>query len=334
MHFLITGHTGFKGAWLSMLLKIQGHKVSGLALEPTSNSLYTRASLANIFSNDFRVDIDREIPKDVIKSNPDVLIHLAAQPLVKESYKNPVSTFQTNVIGTLNVLELTKYLELSSSLFITTDKVYKISDSKKAYSETDELGGNDPYSASKAAADIAIQSWRKSFTSRPVGIARAGNVIGGGDFAENRLLPDLVNSYSLSKPPVLRYPNSIRPWQHVLDCLNGYLHLIDFQATHEISSEWNFGPSKRDRHTVKEVAEKVGEQWGQYKNWQADQLDHEKETAFLMLNSEKSRKILKWKEKLDFEEAMNWTSKFYFDDLAGEDPRKLMENQINKFLAI
>ena len=334
MHFLITGHTGFKGAWLAMLLKAQGHKVSGLALEPTPESLYTRASLSNIFSSDFRVNIDNQISKEVTKCNPDVLVHLAAQPLVKESFKNPLPTFQTNVMGTLNVLELTNYLDLSSSLFITTDKVYKISNNKKAYTESDDLGGNDPYSASKAAADLAIQSWRSSFASYPIGIARAGNVIGGGDFGNNRLMPDLVNSYSEKKTPVLRYPNSIRPWQHVLDCLNGYLKLIDFQRESKISSEWNFGPGKRDVHSVKEVAEKVGKHWGQNKNWVLDKENHPKETGILMLNSEKARKQLKWKEKLNFEESINWTAKFYFDDKSGKDPRKLMENQINDFLAI
>jgi CDP-glucose 4,6-dehydratase len=334
MHFLITGHTGFKGSWLSLLLKLQGHKVSGISLPPTPKSLFELSGLQSIFDADLRMDISQEIHKDVYKLKPDILIHLAAQPLVKESYKNPILTFNTNVIGTLNVLEITKQMSLLSTLVITTDKVYRVSGKNSGYVESDSLGGNDPYSASKAAADLATQSWRMSFGNHPIGIARAGNVIGGGDYAQNRLLPDLIESYINNRPPVLRFPNSVRPWQHVLDCLNGYLKLIEFQINDSVASEWNFGPRNSEIHTVKDVAEKVGSFWPGSLKWQMDDSAHEKETEILTLNSEKARTLLNWEEKLDFDKSIDWTSQFYFGMHSGKDPRKLLEEQISTYLAL
>jgi CDP-glucose 4,6-dehydratase len=332
MHFLITGHTGFKGSWLSVMLKLQGHKVSGLSLAPVPESLFNQARLKDLFDADLRIDISKEIDHDFTNSKPDVLIHLAAQPLVKESYKDPILTFKTNVIGTLNVLEITKQLSLLSTLIITTDKVYQINVENNGYVESDPLGGNDPYSASKAAADLATQSWRNSFSNHPIGIARAGNVIGGGDFAQNRLLPNLMESYLNDRSPILRFPNSIRPWQHVLDCLNGYLKLIEFQIQESIASEWNFGPRNSEVHTVKEVAEKVGSFWPGSKKWEIDDSVHEKETDILTLNSEKARTLLEWEEKLDFHNSIDWASQFYFDMHSGKDPRKLLEKQIDNYL--
>jgi CDP-glucose 4,6-dehydratase len=173
-----------------------------------------------MFENDFRIEIrnSMELTQAIEKIEPEVIIHLAAQPLVRESYKDPVGTFETNVLGTLNLLEATKELKsLKATLIITTDKVYKNKNHLRGYVETDELGGDDPYSASKAAADIAAQSWVKSFATSPVAIARAGNVIGGGDWATDRIVPDLVNAYTSNQRPTLRYPDAIRPWQHVLD---------------------------------------------------------------------------------------------------------------------
>jgi len=192
MHYLITGHTGFKGSWLSLMLQVQGHTVSGISLDPLEKSLFNQANLGEIFENDFRIDIrnSKEFRQAVEKVEPEVIIHLAAQPLVRESYKDPIGTFETNVLGTLNLLEATKELSnLKSTLIITTDKVYKNYNHLRGYVETDELGGDDPYSASKAAADIATQSWVKSFATSPVAIARAGNVIGGGDYGFCTLCP-------------------------------------------------------------------------------------------------------------------------------------------------
>ena len=197
MHYLITGHTGFKGSWLSLMLQIQGHEVSGISLNPPQKSLFVQAEIEGTLKHDFRIDIRNreELTKVIHTVNPEIIVHLAAQPLVRESYKFPVETFETNVIGTLNVLEATKDLKnLQAALIITTDKVYKNNRHLRGYVETDELGGDDPYSASKAAIDIAAQSWIKSFATVPIAIARAGNVICGVDWATDRIIPDLVNA--------------------------------------------------------------------------------------------------------------------------------------------
>jgi CDP-glucose 4,6-dehydratase len=265
MHYLITGHTGFKGSWLALMLEMQGHTVSGIALDPPAKSLFNQAELSPIFKHDLRLDIrDRAAMKQAVEMiDPEVIIHLAAQPLVRESYRIPVETFDTNVLGTLNILEATRELKhLKAALIITTDKVYKNHNHLRGYVETDELGGDDPYSASKAAADIAAQSWIKSFAKVPMAIARAGNVIGGGDWAQDRIIPDLVNAYSSGILPTLRYPNAIRPWQHVLDCLNGYLKLINHQLSSGVGGEWNFGPDLAEKHSVGDLVTTFAEKWG------------------------------------------------------------------------
>jgi CDP-glucose 4,6-dehydratase len=299
MHYLITGHTGFKGTWLSLLLHSRGHKISGISLAPEKNSLYDRVHLENILENDIRCDIrDSEKLADHFKKiNPDVVIHLAAQALVRESYKSPLATFETNVIGTLNVMKASQQIEaLTAQLIITTDKVYKNINKPEGYIETDALGGQDPYSASKAMADIAAQSWLSSFDNPPSAIARAGNVIGGGDVCGDRLIPDLIHSYSIGITPKLSAPNSIRPWQHVLDCLNGYLLLIDAIIKGTGSGEWNFGPKDNEINTVADVAEIAGSIWGLETKWEQDEGLHPHEANLLLLNSEKARTKLEWKD--------------------------------------
>jgi CDP-glucose 4,6-dehydratase len=266
--------------------------------------------------------------------NVDVVIHLAAQPLVKASYKSPIDTFQTNVIGTLNVLEASKELAPKAILIITTDKVYKNTDKTTGYVESDPLGGSDPYSASKAAADIATQSWRSSYGVTPISIARAGNVIGGGDFAENRLMPDLVHSFIEDKAPIIRYPQSIRPWQHVLDCLNGYLSLVDKQLNDGVNGEWNFSPPATPTHAVSEVASEAAKLWGSNKQWQQDAGEHKPETETLLLDSTKARKVLAWSEKLDFQESLSWTIDFYKRVNQGEAQQSVLQDQVNQFLSI
>lgn len=315
MHYLITGHTGFKGSWLSLMLEMQGHKVSGISLDPTEKSLFNQANLHEIFQNDLRIDIrDGAAVKETIKKiNPEVLIHLAAQPLVRESYRIPVETFDINVIGTLNVLEASRELKnLKAALIVTTDKVYKNSNRLRGYVETDELGGDDPYSASKAAADIATQSWIKSFAKAPVAIARAGNVIGGGDWAQDRIIPDLANAYSSGELPTLRYPDAIRPWQHVLDCLNGYLTLLDKQVVDGLVGEWNFGPNLDVKYSVSDVVSSFAKTWGvEGETWKLHSENQLHESGYLLLNSEKSKYNLGWSEKLDFVESIQWTVDWY-----------------------
>lgn len=336
MHYLVTGHTGFKGSWLVMVLRSLGHTVSGIALDPESESLFNQAQIQDFMEQDFRIDIrDRVSLTSTVKLlNPDVIIHLAAQPLVRYSYAHPVETFETNVLGTLNLLEATKGLaNLKATLIITTDKVYKNLGHKEGYVEDDALGGDDPYSASKAAADIATQSWVKSFAQTPVSIARAGNVIGGGDWAVDRLIPDLVRSYRAFNVPTIRNPNSIRPWQHVLDCLNGYLLLVDSMLARGTQGEWNFSPNHKEKRLVSEVIEGFSHFFEVTGSpWKLDQGEHPKESDFLLLNSAKSRTQLGWVDQLDFQETLKWTASWY-RDFTQEGAKATTVQQIETFLS-
>ena len=339
MHYLITGHTGFKGSWLSLMLQMQGHIVSGISLDPPEKSLFQQAELSSIFQNDLRIDIrdSHSLSRAVKSIDPEVIVHLAAQPLVRESYKDPIGTFDTNVLGTLNLLEATKELsDLRATLIITTDKVYKNHNHLRGYVETDELGGDDPYSASKAAADIATQSWVKSFATSPVAIARAGNVIGGGDWAADRIIPDLVNAYSSNQIPTLRYPNAIRPWQHVLDCLNGYQSLVNKMLTHGISGEWNFGPDLRDKREVLDLVKVFAKAWGVQESdpaWTIEETEQPHEAGYLLLDSSKSRNTLGWSDRLSFQQNVDWTSNWY-QSIGISGAREISNYQIEKFLAL
>ena len=337
MHYLITGHTGFKGSWLSLILSIQGHTVSGISLNPELRSLYIDANLANIFERDLRVDIrDQVALRRAVKDiSPEVIIHLAAQPLVRYSYLHPQETFDTNVMGTINLLEATRTLkDLKAVLIVTTDKVYKNFNHLRGYFETDELGGVDPYSASKAAADLAGQSWIASFADVPMTIARAGNVIGGGDWAADRIIPDLVRAYSSNEIPVIRYPEAIRPWQHVLDCLYGYLKLIDAQISDQVSGEWNFGPNLLTKSTVAQLVAKFGEAMGlDDSTWVLENSSSPHEAGYLLLDSTKARSILGWKDRLDFDSTINWTADWY-KNAVNFDVRSVTEGQVSRFLSI
>ena len=339
MHYLVTGHTGFKGSWLSLMLQMQGHTVSGISLNPPEKSLFNQANLSNLFQNDLRIDIrnSAELSSAVKKIDPEVIIHLAAQPLVRESYKDPVGTFETNVIGTLNLLEATRVLTgLRATLVITTDKVYKNHNHLRGYVETDELGGDDPYSASKAAADIATQSWVKSFATSPVAIARAGNVIGGGDWATDRIIPDLVNAYSSNQTPTLRYPHAIRPWQHVLDCLNGYMKLVDSMIKDGISGEWNFGPDLMDKYEVMDLVKVFAKVWGVHESdsaWTIEETEQPHEAGYLLLDSNKARESLGWTDELSFSDSIDWTAN-WFKAAQTNDPLQVTTNQIKYFLSI
>ena len=336
MHYLITGHTGFKGAWMALMLGERGHRVSGISLEPIKDSIFNRVNLAATLENDIRCDI-RESAKLSLhfnQVNPDVVIHLAAQALVRESYKNPTDTFEVNAIGTLNVLNASQQIsDLRAQLIITTDKVYKNIGKSSGYVETESLGGQDPYSASKAMADIATQSWLSSFENPTTAIARAGNVIGGGDVCADRLIPDLVNSYSAGLTPKLRAPNAVRPWQHVLDCLNGYLTLVDALIDNNAAGAWNFGPDENQSKTVADVADIAGGVWGVEKSWENDLGNHPHEASLLMLNSNKARTELGWSDKLSFEESVKWTIDWYKNVHNGNDPLEETLKNISAFEA-
>ena len=311
MHYLITGHTGFKGAWLAMWLEGQGHQVSGLSLDPIPGALFEQANVSSLMTHDIRGDIrDLDVVKNALQATkPDVVFHLAAQPLVRESYQDPRGTIETNVIGTMNLLSaVAETPSVKAHIVITTDKVYKNIDQIWGYKEIDPLGGDDPYSASKAMADILTQSWIKSFGGPPTAIARAGNVIGGGDVSKDRLFPDLLNAYLSGEAPVLRYPEAVRPWQHVLDCLNGYLKLSDALLSGNGQGEWNFGPETSSFVNVGDVATYVREIVGESApNWTTTGEPQPHEANLLSLDARKAELELNWHNKLSFKESLKWT---------------------------
>jgi CDP-glucose 4,6-dehydratase len=237
-------------------------------------------------------------------------------------------------MGTLNFLDGVRDSDIRAAVVITTDKVYKNKNLLRGYTENDELGGHDPYSASKAAADIATQSWVASFECKNVAVVRAGNVIGGGDWAADRLIPDLVNAFKKGVPARIRYPSSIRPWQHVADCLAGYLALSHLGLQSGLTGEWNFGPMIDTSATVSKVADLAVEFWGGNAAWELDNDPQLHEAGYLMLDSTKSRENLEWEEKLNLESRIEWTLKFYKDFTQGRNPRQLLENQVSQFLTL
>jgi CDP-glucose 4,6-dehydratase len=334
VHYLVTGHTGFKGTWLALLLNQAGHEVSGLARDPVHGALYERVGGSSLLQTDHRIDIRdaAAVQGAITQLEPDVVIHLAAQPLVRESYRDPRGTFDTNVSGTVNVLEAVgKTDSVQATLIVTTDKVYRNDGRSVGYVESDPLGGHDPYSASKAMADLATQSWRASYPASPVAIARAGNVIGGGDVSPDRLMPDLLAGFASGRPVDIRSPHAIRPWQHVLDCLQGYLLLVDQMLDIGTEDEWNFGPSPDGFLTVADVANAAAERWGEGASWQVDEGEHPPEAGTLTLDATKARQSLGWRDRLSTPEAIAWTVEWEQEVLGGVEPLQVTLDQIKAF---
>ena len=340
---LITGHTGFKGSWLCKLLLELGSKVSGISLQAEKVSLYNLLKLDNeVESHICDIRKLKNIENIVKEINPDIIFHLAAQPLVIESYNNPVYTFETNIIGTINILEaLRKLNNLECAIMITTDKVYDNKEWAWGYRENDSLGGNDPYSSSKACAELIIKSYKKSFFENlNIATARAGNVIGGGDFARDRIIPDIVRAIERNESVELRNPNSVRPWQHVLDVLNGYLLLaynliennknISANKNGELPS-YNFAPIDNKQtveYITKVFIESIGK--GNYKI--KSQNTNKKEMNILRLDSSLARKELLWEEKFDTEEAVKQTALWYREYLNNKDiTDKQIKDYTNSF---
>lgn len=311
MHILITGHTGFKGAWLTFLLKELGHKVSGISLPPRNSSIYANSNQNKMMKREMFTDIrDYDSCYKFIKnSKPDAIIHLAAQPLVRKSYREALITYETNFNGTLNVLEISISLSIESTLIVTTDKVYEDQKRKAGYVERDSLGGFDPYSNSKALSDLLTQSYINRYPDRNLGIARAGNVIGGGDDGEERLLPDIFQSIKSDSNLFLRNPAAIRPWQYVLDCLHGYFLGLNNIKNVEMPI-WNFGPSRH--YTVHDFVKIFISKFGQPINITTNvDSDYMKETDYLILNSTKAQNELNWKPKMDLETTIESTLEWY-----------------------
>lgn len=334
MHYLITGHTGFKGSWLALWLNSLGHEVSGISLDPIPNSLFDRATISECLQNDFRIDIRKsdEVTTAVSQINPDVVFHLAAQPLVRESYLDPRYTFETNVMGTLSLLEaVSSTKSVKAHVVVTTDKVYRNINQVAGYVESDPLGGHDPYSSSKAMADLLTQSWISSFPGAPTTIVRAGNVIGGGDVSKDRLMPDLISAYLNKKVPTLRYPNSVRPWQHVLDCLNGYLMISESLLSGQVHPMMNIGPDKESFVTVAKVAELVATQLSVEPTWNLSETNEPHEAGLLSLDASLAKTALGWHDKLKFTDAVTWTTDWYQKVQGNESAKNVTINQIQAF---
>jgi CDP-glucose 4,6-dehydratase len=334
MHFLVTGHTGFKGSYLLKLLLKRGHKVSGFSLDPEKDSIFALGDLESQLEFDFRGDIrEFDTLKNAVEvSSPDFIIHLAAQSLVMKSYRYPLETFEVNVNGTLNVLAAAEVAKnLKGVLIVTTDKVYKNQLKVDGYVESDPLGGTDPYSASKAMADIATQSWVHSYKTVPICIARAGNVIGGGDVSEGRLIPDVIAGLILKEAPCLRNPHAVRPWQYVLDCLNGYLTLVDQMLSRDVDISWNFGPKPSEFKTVQKVVEEIFKNWDSPQNWIQSNTESFPEASYLTLDSTKARKHLNWTDRLSFEEGVEWTVNWHKNILNGSNHADQLEWAVNHF---
>ena len=335
---LITGHTGFKGTWLSRILILAGAKVYGLALEAEKNSLYSKIEKLGLEASTI-LDIrnSQSIDNYFKEYKFDGIFHLAAQPLVRRSYKEPVQTFETNVMGTVNILNAV--LSNNSATWIivvTSDKVYKNVNKIDGYTEEEPLGGRDPYSASKAATEMAVSAWQTisdySVNKIKICSVRAGNVIGGGDSAEDRLLPDLIRSFHSNNIAVIRNPNSIRPWQHVLDPLNGYLIFGANLSNKEVNSfSYNFGPGDGSKLTVKEVAEIACSKWPDSRGIHI-KIDpnavHESE--LLWLSSTLATNELGWHNKLEAREAINWTLEWEKLSMSSS-PLNAVDKQIYSF---
>lgn len=316
---MVTGHTGFKGSWLSMWLNELGARVAGYSLPepPTVPSHFEMCQLENCMV-DVRGDVrDLEALREAIATHrPAVIFHLAAQPLVLRAYEDPVETFDVNVGGTINLLEAVRTSDfVQAVLCITTDKVYEIQDWVWGYRENDRLGGRDPYGASKAMAEMAIASYRRSYfgDGPAVASARAGNVVGGGDFADYRLVPDCMRALMAEEPIRLRNPEHVRPWQHVLESLSGYLWLAAQLLRHgnDFAEGWNFAPGERRGVTARAVAEKAIELWG-YGEWTSDgAVQAPKETSVLRLSGDKAANRLGWRPAYTWEETLRETVAWY-----------------------
>ena len=336
---LLTGHTGFKGSWLALWLDSLGARVSGFSLDvPTSPSLFEAARVAESL-RDGRGDVrdPRAVRAAMDEARPDVVLHLAAQSLVRQSYAQPVETYATNVMGTAHVLEAARLAaSVRAVVVVTSDKCYENRESGRAYVEADPMGGHDPYSSSKGCAELVTAAYRHSFFKEgkaAIASARAGNVIGGGDWSQDRLIPDIYRAAAARQPVRIRNPKAVRPWQHVLEPLAGYLLLAERLHTEgpQLAEAWNFGPDKTDSRPVAEVVDRVVKLWGDGLRWEADPGSHPHEAILLRLDSAKARKHLAWQPRLPLDEALAWTVDWYKAFLGRQDVRRVSLAQIARY---
>ena len=341
---LVTGHTGFKGSWLSLWLQKLNADVIGFAKSiPTNPSHYELADVESGMTSIIGDVCDYEKIEDTIKEfKPEIVIHMAAQAILRESYSNPVETYSTNVMGTVNLLEsIRKVGNVKVILNVTTDKCYEPNNSSNGHIETDKLGGYDPYSNSKACSELVTASYRNSFFNQKenqklnvsLATCRAGNVIGGGDWGKDRLIPDIIRGILKKETIKIRNPNSTRPWQHVLDPLNGYLTLAErlWSSGFEFSEGWNFGPQEDDEKSVKWIVEKLTEQWSKDIRWDVDNGVNPHEENHLRLDCSKANSRLGWMPKLNLEKGLEWTIQWYKQYEQNKDMREITERQIEEF---
>jgi CDP-glucose 4,6-dehydratase len=340
----VTGHTGFKGSWLALWLNKLGAQIRGYALDPcTEPNLFNLASVANVV-DDVRGDVRdyAKLQASMTEFAPEVVFHLAAQPIVRRSYTDPVGTYGTNVMGTVYLMEaIRKTPSVRAVVCVTTDKCYQNQEWIWPYRETDPLGGYDPYASSKACAEIISAAYRSSFFPVQrlhehhvaVATARAGNVIGGGDWSEDRLIPDLVRGFRSGEPVLIRRPNAIRPWQHVLDPLHGYMMLAQelLEQHPRFASSYNFGPSDDDIWPVERIATKLADMWGKGASWIRDSVPSVHEDHVLRLDASKARVELRWKPGLKIEAALEWTMTWYRAWNQGDNMAEFTLTQISEY---
>jgi CDP-glucose 4,6-dehydratase len=350
----LTGHTGFKGGWLALWLASRGAIVRGYALDPnTSPNLFTEARIASAEGaispeNDIRGDIRNSATLEPALQSfaPEVVFHLAAQPLVRFSYEDPILTYETNVIGTARVLDaIRRTPSVRAIVSVTTDKVYENHETLRPYVESDPLGGYDPYSSSKACAEIVSAAYRQSYfpvdkiANHGVALAtaRAGNVIGGGDWSSDRLIPDLIRGFLSGQPVRIRRPDSIRPWQHVLEPLHGYIRLAEQLLSPEaarFATAYNFGPSDSDAQPVSWIVEKMTNFWGNGASWILDPDQGVHEAGYLKLDASRAGKDLNWTPRLNLENALDWLVQWYRASQSRADMNSFSINQIQQYEAL
>lgn len=336
----ITGHTGFKGGWLSLWLQSLGAEVHGFSLLPPTNpNLFSTARIEMGMSSSTIADIRNleQLTTAIQKAQPEIVFHLAAQPLVRYSYQNPVETYAVNVVGVVNLLEAVRASAgIKALVNVTTDKCYENREWPWAYRENEALGGYDPYSSSKGCAELVTAAYRNSFLAGqgiPVATARAGNVIGGGDWAADRLLPDIFRAIDSGTPLVIRSPSSIRPWQHVLEPLSGYLILAEnlYQRGQEFAEAWNFGPVDDDAKTVLWILEHISRRT-QKLSWQITTDEQSHEATYLKLDSSKAHSRLLWHQRWRLTTALGKTLDWHRAWLSGQDMQAITLAQINEYL--
>ena len=340
---LVTGHTGFKGAWLCLLLERLGARVTGLALEPpTEPSLFALARVGDSMTSIIGDIRDLAIVTTTLRdAQPEIVIHMAAQSLVRRSYEDPVGTYATNIMGTVHLLEAVRQTpSVRVAVNVTSDKCYENRECSLGYRESDPMGGHDPYSSSKGCAELVTAAWRRSFAHsghRPVALAsaRAGNVIGGGDWAMDRIVPDCMRGAMNGQVIRVRNPGAIRPWQFVLEPLRGYLMLAQrlWEQPAVFAQAWNFAPREADERPVEWIVCRLTQLWGPPARWELDKAAQPHEAHYLKLDASKARQ-LGWSPAIDLEQALDWTAEWYKRYHRGEDVRSVTETQIDRYLQL